>query len=132
VVTLVPSLGSLSSYGETREKALDQTREAILGYLEAAAKEVQFSVASPFNRRTSSKRIALNCNRKPLASLHRHLQVAANRLDLGSSERHRSASRSMRTICSGGCVLPFIESRLHAYSGQSRALLTDEPSQGVR
>ena len=38
-VTLVPSLDSLSTYGDTREEALDQTREAILGYLEAAAKE---------------------------------------------------------------------------------------------
>lgn len=38
-VTLVPGLGSLSTYGETREEALDQTREAILGYLEAAAQE---------------------------------------------------------------------------------------------
>jgi predicted RNase H-like HicB family nuclease len=38
-VTLVPSLGSLSTHGETREEALDQTREAILGYFEAAAKE---------------------------------------------------------------------------------------------
>jgi predicted RNase H-like HicB family nuclease len=38
-VTLVPGLGSLSTYGKTREKALDQTREAILGFLEAAAKE---------------------------------------------------------------------------------------------
>jgi predicted RNase H-like HicB family nuclease len=38
-VTLLPGLGSLSTYGETREEALDQTREAILGYLEAAAKE---------------------------------------------------------------------------------------------
>lgn len=38
-VTLVPGLGSLSTCGETREEALDQTREAILGYLEAAAKE---------------------------------------------------------------------------------------------
>ncbi len=38
-VTFVPSLDSLSTYGETREEALEQTREAILGYLEAAAKE---------------------------------------------------------------------------------------------
>ena len=38
-VTFVPSLGSLSTYGETREEALEQTREAILGYLEAASKE---------------------------------------------------------------------------------------------
>lgn len=37
-VTLVPSLATLSTYGETREEALEQTREAILGYLEAAAK----------------------------------------------------------------------------------------------
>ena len=38
-VTFVPSLGPLSTYGETREEALEQTREAILGYLEAASKE---------------------------------------------------------------------------------------------
>ena len=38
-VTYVPSLGHLSTYGDTREEALAQTREAILGYLEAAAKE---------------------------------------------------------------------------------------------
>lgn len=37
-VTFVPSLDSLSTYGETREEALEQTREAILGHLEAAAK----------------------------------------------------------------------------------------------
>ncbi len=38
-VTYVPSLGHLSTYGETRDEALAQTREAIVGYLEAAAKE---------------------------------------------------------------------------------------------
>jgi predicted RNase H-like HicB family nuclease len=38
-VTFVPSLDSLSTYGNTREAALEQTREAILGYFEAAAKE---------------------------------------------------------------------------------------------
>lgn len=38
-VTLVPSLGSLSTYGETWEEAFDHTREAILGNLEAAAEE---------------------------------------------------------------------------------------------
>lgn len=38
-VTHVPTLGSLSAYGETREEALHQTREAMLGYLEAAARE---------------------------------------------------------------------------------------------
>ena len=38
-VTFVPGLDSLSTYGETREEALEQTREAILGYLEAAERE---------------------------------------------------------------------------------------------
>lgn len=37
-VTYVPALEHLSTYGATREDALQQTREAILGYLEAAAK----------------------------------------------------------------------------------------------
>ncbi|MEA2695475.1 MAG: hypothetical protein QOJ16_4862 [Acidobacteriota bacterium] len=34
-VTYVPTLNGLSTFGETREEALSQTREAILGYLEA-------------------------------------------------------------------------------------------------
>lgn len=38
-VTYVPTLGHLSTFGETRQEALDNTREAILGYLEAAEKE---------------------------------------------------------------------------------------------
>lgn len=38
-VTYVPSLGHLSTYGKTRDEALQQTREAIAGYLEVAAKE---------------------------------------------------------------------------------------------
>jgi len=38
-VTYVPALGYLSTYGESREDALEQTREAIEGYLEAAARE---------------------------------------------------------------------------------------------
>ena len=38
-VAFVPSLDSLSTYGGTREQALEQTREAIVGYFEAAAKE---------------------------------------------------------------------------------------------
>lgn len=37
-VSYVPTLG-LSTYGDTRDEALEQTREAIVGYLEAAAKE---------------------------------------------------------------------------------------------
>ena len=38
-VTYVPALWLLSTYGDTREEALDNSREAILGYLEAASKE---------------------------------------------------------------------------------------------
>lgn len=38
-VTYVPGLDSISTFGDTREEALEHTREAILGYLEAAAKE---------------------------------------------------------------------------------------------
>jgi len=38
-VTYVPALNHLSTFGSTREEALQQTREAIVGYLEAAAKE---------------------------------------------------------------------------------------------
>ena len=38
-VTYVPVLGYLSTFGETREEALANTKEAIVGYLEAAAKE---------------------------------------------------------------------------------------------
>lgn len=38
-MTYVPTLNGLSTFGETREEALANTREAILGYLEAAQKE---------------------------------------------------------------------------------------------
>lgn len=38
-VTYVPTLNGLSTYGQTKEEALAETREAILGYLEAAKKE---------------------------------------------------------------------------------------------
>ena len=38
-VTHVPSLNALSTFGDTREEALANTREAIEGYFEAAAKE---------------------------------------------------------------------------------------------
>jgi predicted RNase H-like HicB family nuclease len=34
-VTCVPALDHLSTFGSTRDEALDNTREAILGYLEA-------------------------------------------------------------------------------------------------
>lgn len=36
-VTYVPALNYLSDFGDTREEALASTREAIAGYLEAAA-----------------------------------------------------------------------------------------------
>lgn len=38
-VAYVPALDHLSTFGETREEALSNVREAILGYLEAAQKE---------------------------------------------------------------------------------------------
>ncbi len=38
-VTYVPALNHLSTFGESREEAIEHTKEAILGYLEAAAKE---------------------------------------------------------------------------------------------
>lgn len=38
-VTYVPALGHLSTYGETREEALAQTRDAVRGYLEAAEED---------------------------------------------------------------------------------------------
>jgi antitoxin HicB len=38
-VTYVPALNHLSTYGDTRDEALEQTRDAIAGYLEVAAAE---------------------------------------------------------------------------------------------
>ena len=38
-VTFVPALDHLSTFGSTRDEALAHTREAIVGYLEAADKE---------------------------------------------------------------------------------------------
>jgi predicted RNase H-like HicB family nuclease len=38
-VTLVPGLNHLSAYGETREEALDRTRNAIVAYIEVAEVE---------------------------------------------------------------------------------------------
>jgi predicted RNase H-like HicB family nuclease len=38
-VTYVPALDFLSTYGQTKEEAIGNTREAILGYIEAAGKE---------------------------------------------------------------------------------------------
>lgn len=38
-VSYVPTLDHISTFGETRDEALANTKEAILGYLEAAKKE---------------------------------------------------------------------------------------------
>jgi predicted RNase H-like HicB family nuclease len=38
-VSHVPDLGGMSTYGDTLEEAVAQTREAILGYLETAAEQ---------------------------------------------------------------------------------------------
>lgn len=46
-VSHVPALNDLSTFGETPEEALTQTREAILGYLEALEKEGLPLPASP-------------------------------------------------------------------------------------
>ena len=35
----MPALSYLSTYGDSRDDALEKTREAIIGYLEASAKE---------------------------------------------------------------------------------------------
>jgi predicted RNase H-like HicB family nuclease len=38
-VSNVPDLGDISTYGDTLEEAIAQTREAILGYLDTAAEQ---------------------------------------------------------------------------------------------
>ncbi|MDQ7826884.1 MAG: type II toxin-antitoxin system HicB family antitoxin [Candidatus Eremiobacteraeota bacterium] len=38
-ISYVPALNNISTYGDTREEALANTREAIMGYIEAAQKE---------------------------------------------------------------------------------------------
>ena len=38
-VTYVPALDNISTFGATREEAIENTRELIQGYYEAAAKE---------------------------------------------------------------------------------------------
>jgi predicted RNase H-like HicB family nuclease len=45
-VTYVPALDFASTFGETREEALERTRELIVGYLEAAEKD-GIAVAPP-------------------------------------------------------------------------------------
>jgi len=39
LVSHVPDLEDISTYGDTLEEAITQTREAILGYLETAAEQ---------------------------------------------------------------------------------------------
>jgi len=44
-VTFVPALDHMSTFGSTRDEALANTREAIVGYLETADKEgIQLTV----------------------------------------------------------------------------------------
>ena len=38
-ISHVPELGDISTYGDTLEEAVTQTREAILGYLQTAAEQ---------------------------------------------------------------------------------------------
>ena len=38
-VAYIPTLNWLSTYGETRDEALEKAREAAIGYVEAATKE---------------------------------------------------------------------------------------------
>jgi predicted RNase H-like HicB family nuclease len=49
-VTYVPALGQMSTWGETRAEAIANTREAIVGYLEAAAREGIDAPAVPSGR----------------------------------------------------------------------------------
>jgi predicted RNase H-like HicB family nuclease len=56
VVTHVPALDYLSTYGDTREAALESTREAIIGYLEAAAKDGIRYLAADSSRASLSLR----------------------------------------------------------------------------
>jgi predicted RNase H-like HicB family nuclease len=48
-VTYVPALDFASTHGETREEALERTRELIIGYLEAAEKD-SIAVQPPVSR----------------------------------------------------------------------------------
>jgi predicted RNase H-like HicB family nuclease len=46
-VTYVPALDHISTFGASREEALENTKELIKGYIEAAAKEgLSFSAGS--------------------------------------------------------------------------------------
>ncbi len=54
-VTYVPALNFLSDFGETREQALEHTREAILLYLESAAE-----LALPVASETSAELVTLD------------------------------------------------------------------------
>ena len=56
-VSHVPDLGGISTYGDTLEEAVAQTREAILGYLETAAQQgLQLPDGSPVMRAAIERR----------------------------------------------------------------------------
>jgi len=57
-VTFVPVLNNISTFGNTREEALDRTHEAIRGYLKAAAKR-----GIPIPERTSRAQPTLLAHR---------------------------------------------------------------------
>jgi predicted RNase H-like HicB family nuclease len=57
-VTNVPALDHLSSFGSTRDEALANTREATLGYLEAAEPDRRLSVKRCRRRRVRHARSA--------------------------------------------------------------------------
>jgi predicted RNase H-like HicB family nuclease len=59
-VTYVPALDFASTYGPTRDIALERTREMIAGYLEAANKEGIVIDVSPANQRAELVDLAVS------------------------------------------------------------------------
>jgi predicted RNase H-like HicB family nuclease len=57
-VTYVPALDFASTFGPTREVALERTRELIVGYLEAARKD-GIDVPAPDEHRTELVDVAI-------------------------------------------------------------------------
>ena len=62
-VSYVPACGELSTYGGTLDEVVTQTREAILGYLEALAKE---GLPLPFDP-ADAERVRAALERRPTA-----------------------------------------------------------------
>lgn len=58
-VTYVPALNFLSDFGDTREEALEHTREAIALYLESAA-ELNLPVAAETNAELVTLEVAVS------------------------------------------------------------------------